>query len=141
MFSNDCLWWARLGLNQRPPRCQRGALPLSYAPLSLKYLTLKPFWPASNNSLYPDSPDFNFFWVNFVRTVPALCPNCARDASIAARGYEVCGYATTILNLRDQFDAAIGDLFDDQPGSLLRFRCDFNSPRQFHQSKGSTRLP
>ena len=42
---------------------------------------------------------------------------------------------------RDQFDAAIGDLFDDQPGSLLRLRCDFNSPRQFHQSKGSTRLP
>ncbi len=24
-------WWTRLGLNQRPPRCQRGALPLSYA--------------------------------------------------------------------------------------------------------------
>jgi hypothetical protein len=26
------LWWARLGLNQRPLRCQRSALPLSYAP-------------------------------------------------------------------------------------------------------------
>ena len=25
-------WWARLGLNQRPLRCQRSALPLSYAP-------------------------------------------------------------------------------------------------------------
>src|SRR5919109_41112 len=25
-------WWARHGLNMRPPRCQRGALPLSYAP-------------------------------------------------------------------------------------------------------------
>src|SRR5215510_8738928 len=25
-------WWARLGSNQRPLRCQRSALPLSYAP-------------------------------------------------------------------------------------------------------------
>jgi 3',5'-cyclic-AMP phosphodiesterase len=25
-------WWARLGSNQRPPQCQCGALPLSYAP-------------------------------------------------------------------------------------------------------------
>src|SRR5690606_16860010 len=25
-------WWARLGLNQRPPPCEDGALPLSYAP-------------------------------------------------------------------------------------------------------------
>ena len=25
-------WWAQLGLNQRPLRCQRSALPLSYAP-------------------------------------------------------------------------------------------------------------
>ena len=25
-------WWARLGLNQRPLRCQHSALPLSYAP-------------------------------------------------------------------------------------------------------------
>src|SRR3546814_4077159 len=25
-------WWARLGLNQRPFRCERNALPLSYAP-------------------------------------------------------------------------------------------------------------
>ncbi len=37
--SHDCVrykplksWWARLGLNQRPLRCQRSALPLSYAP-------------------------------------------------------------------------------------------------------------
>ena len=30
-------WWARLGLNQRPLRCERSALPLSYAPL---------FWPS-----------------------------------------------------------------------------------------------
>ena len=28
-----CSWWARLGLNQRPLRCQRSALPLSYAPI------------------------------------------------------------------------------------------------------------
>lgn len=27
-----CAWWARLGLNQRPPPCEDGALPLSYAP-------------------------------------------------------------------------------------------------------------
>jgi len=26
-------WWAQLGLNQRPLRCHRSALPLSYAPL------------------------------------------------------------------------------------------------------------
>src|SRR3954467_7443530 len=25
-------WWARQGLNLRPPRCEHGALPLSYAP-------------------------------------------------------------------------------------------------------------
>jgi hypothetical protein len=25
-------WWARLGLNQRPPACEADALPLSYAP-------------------------------------------------------------------------------------------------------------
>ena len=25
-------WWARLGSNQQPPRCQRDALPLSYVP-------------------------------------------------------------------------------------------------------------
>ena len=25
-------WWARLGSNQRPPPCESGALPLSYAP-------------------------------------------------------------------------------------------------------------
>ncbi len=25
-------WWARLGLNQRPPPCEDGALPLSYVP-------------------------------------------------------------------------------------------------------------
>jgi len=30
--SSRILWWARLGLNQRPLRCQRSALPLSYAP-------------------------------------------------------------------------------------------------------------
>ena len=30
-------WWARLGLNQRPLRCQRSALPLSYAPLAFDY--------------------------------------------------------------------------------------------------------
>ncbi len=26
-------WWAHVGLNHGPPRCERGALPLSYAPL------------------------------------------------------------------------------------------------------------
>ena len=26
---NEEKWWAMLGLNQRPPRCERGALPLS----------------------------------------------------------------------------------------------------------------
>ena len=26
-------WWARLGSNQQPPRCQRDALPLSYVPI------------------------------------------------------------------------------------------------------------
>src|SRR5581483_2329353 len=26
-------WWARLGLNQRPPACEADALPLSYAPV------------------------------------------------------------------------------------------------------------
>ena len=30
----DSEWWARLGLNQRPLRCQRSALPLSYAPVA-----------------------------------------------------------------------------------------------------------
>ena len=25
-------WWAQQGSNLRPPRCQRGALPLSYMP-------------------------------------------------------------------------------------------------------------
>ena len=29
-------WWARAGSNCRPPRCQRGALPLSYEPFQLK---------------------------------------------------------------------------------------------------------
>ena len=29
-------WWAQLGLNQRPLRCQRSALPLSYAPFSFR---------------------------------------------------------------------------------------------------------
>ena len=29
-------WWARLGLNQRPLRCQRSALPLSYAPILIR---------------------------------------------------------------------------------------------------------
>ena len=28
-------WWARLGLNQRPLRCERNALPLSYAPSAI----------------------------------------------------------------------------------------------------------
>src|SRR5512132_741255 len=28
-------WWARLGSNQRPLRCQRSALPLSYAPSNI----------------------------------------------------------------------------------------------------------
>ena len=32
-------WWARLGSNQQPPRCQRDALPLSYAPF-LQVLSL-----------------------------------------------------------------------------------------------------
>ena len=31
----DSKWWARLGLNQRPLRCQHSALPLSYAPENL----------------------------------------------------------------------------------------------------------
>ena len=40
-FPGALRWWARLGLNQRPPRCQRGALPLSYAPFGrkLKFIT------------------------------------------------------------------------------------------------------
>jgi len=29
---NAKVWWARLGLNQRPPACEADALPLSYAP-------------------------------------------------------------------------------------------------------------
>src|SRR3546814_15650110 len=29
-------WWARLGLNQRPLRCEHSALPLSYAPETTK---------------------------------------------------------------------------------------------------------
>ena len=39
-------WWARLGLNQRPPACEADALPLSYAPApatapwTKRYLTL-----------------------------------------------------------------------------------------------------
>ena len=33
LLSQATKWWARLGLNQRPLRCQRSALPLSYAPL------------------------------------------------------------------------------------------------------------
>src|SRR5690606_6893868 len=32
-------WWAYLGLNQGPPRCQRGALPLSYTPLPRSAVT------------------------------------------------------------------------------------------------------
>jgi hypothetical protein len=36
--SNDIpRWWTRLGSNQRPPRCQRGALPLSYASFEETY--------------------------------------------------------------------------------------------------------
>ena len=37
-FAGHCFasWWARLGSNQRPLRCERSALPLSYAP--------KPLW-------------------------------------------------------------------------------------------------
>ena len=31
-FPKGVRWWARLGLNQRPLRCQHSALPLSYAP-------------------------------------------------------------------------------------------------------------
>ena len=31
-FPEGFRWWAQLGLNQRPLRCQRSALPLSYAP-------------------------------------------------------------------------------------------------------------
>jgi hypothetical protein len=31
-FSLLILWWARLGLNQRPLPCEDSALPLSYAP-------------------------------------------------------------------------------------------------------------
>jgi hypothetical protein len=31
-FGTGFKWWARLGSNQRPLRCQRSALPLSYAP-------------------------------------------------------------------------------------------------------------
>src|SRR5947209_16979520 len=29
-------WWARLGLNQRPPACEADALPLSYAPMAAR---------------------------------------------------------------------------------------------------------
>src|SRR6202022_3387996 len=32
VFVRSEAWWARLGSNQRPLRCQRSALPLSYAP-------------------------------------------------------------------------------------------------------------
>src|ERR1700736_5400685 len=32
VFVRSQAWWARLGSNQRPLRCQRSALPLSYAP-------------------------------------------------------------------------------------------------------------
>lgn len=31
--ANSGEWWARLGLNQRPPACEADALPLSYAPV------------------------------------------------------------------------------------------------------------
>ncbi len=31
-ISQGIKWWARLGLNQRPPPCEDGALPLSYVP-------------------------------------------------------------------------------------------------------------
>ena len=43
-------WWARLGLNQRPPACEADALPLSYAPVPVTgpwrkpYLTLPLDW-------------------------------------------------------------------------------------------------
>ena len=30
-------WWARLGLNQRPLRCEHSALPLSYAPAQVAW--------------------------------------------------------------------------------------------------------
>ena len=34
-------WWARLGLNQRPPACEADALPLSYAPVPVTALWRK----------------------------------------------------------------------------------------------------
>ncbi len=38
-------WWARLGSNQRPLRCQRSALPLSYAPSAAPRLSAAPRTP------------------------------------------------------------------------------------------------
>jgi hypothetical protein len=39
--------WARLGSNQRPPACEAGALPLSYAPRPTRIPPPMPAWPAS----------------------------------------------------------------------------------------------
>jgi hypothetical protein len=36
-------WWARLGLNQRPPACEADALPLSYAPALATAPWTKPY--------------------------------------------------------------------------------------------------
>lgn len=36
IFQRD-LWWARQGLNLRPPPCEGDALPLSYAPIRRRW--------------------------------------------------------------------------------------------------------
>ena len=65
IFRKGCggKWWARLGLNQRPLRCQHSALPLSYAPDQLpalnpktKLLTRRPEeagYPAFGSAVQP----------------------------------------------------------------------------------------
>ena len=54
----------------------------------IEYLSIPRFWR-----------EINLFRVYCHRTVPALCRSCARDASLAARGYGVCAHDTIIHNL------------------------------------------
>jgi hypothetical protein len=53
-----CLWWSGLGSNQRPPACRAGALPLSYATISVNA------GQATDGSV--PSEDVNEFWVGFI---------------------------------------------------------------------------
>ena len=48
-------WWARQGLNLRPPRCEHGALPLSYAPTP----SCRSVWRPRTRQMGPSGPAVN----------------------------------------------------------------------------------